>query len=275
MDDVSYDFAYAGDNSAPAQTFEPQYDPAYLAAAQQAYGGYGGEAGYDAFQPTNFSQASAGPSQGGSLWDSMGLGKLTDKQKMMLGGGIGLLGLMQRERRMYGAPQAQKYDGPLSKYSFNPSTYQPYTYKPYAMGGLAQGGLDFAASGNNFAAGGGPGGLNMNALQASQHPQQASYAQGGIASLGGYSDGGQLLRGPGDGVSDSIPATIGGHQPARLADGEFVVPARIVSELGNGSTEAGARALYKMMDRIQQSRKKTTGKDAVAKNTNAVKQLPA
>jgi len=58
-------------------------------------------------------------------------------------------------------------------------------------------------------------------------PQMAS---GGISNLGDYSDGGRLLRGPGDGVSDSIPATIGGKQPARLADGEFVVPARIVSE---------------------------------------------
>jgi hypothetical protein len=95
---------------------------------------------------------------------------------------------------------------------------------------------------------------------------------GGIASLGGYSDGGQLLRGPGDGVSDSIPATIGGKQPARLADGEFVVPARIVSELGNGSTEAGARKLYEMMDRIKASRKKAKN---IAADTKAAKHLPA
>lgn len=61
----------------------------------------------------------------------------------------------------------------------------------------------------------------------------AALAYGGLGSLGGYSDGGRLLRGPGDGVSDSIPATIGRKRPARLADGEFVVPARIVSELGN------------------------------------------
>ena len=101
------------------------------------------------------------------------------------------------------------------------------------------------------------------------------YAQGGLGSLGGYSDGGRLLRGPGDGVSDSIPATVGGRQPARLADGEFVVPARIVSELGNGSTEAGARALYKMMDRIQANRRKTTGKNSVAVNSKSHKYLPA
>ena len=103
-------------------------------------------------------------------------------------------------------------------------------------------------------------------------------ASGGISdaqyNLGGYSDGGRLLRGPGDGVSDSIPAVIGKKQPARLADGEFVVPARIVSELGNGSTEAGARKLYAMMDRIQKTRGKTVGKGKVAKNSRADKYLP-
>jgi len=102
------------------------------------------------------------------------------------------------------------------------------------------------------------------------------YAMGGMSHLGSYSDGGRLLRGPGDGVSDSIPASIGkNRQPARLADGEFVVPARIVSELGNGSTEAGARKLYAMMDRIQKARGKTVGKGRVATNSRAAKHLPA
>jgi hypothetical protein len=99
---------------------------------------------------------------------------------------------------------------------------------------------------------------------------------GGLGSLGSYSDGGRLLKGPGDGVSDSIPATIGAkQQPARLADGEFVIPARIVSELGNGSTEAGAKKLYAMMDRVQRARGKTTGKNKVAANSRADKYLPA
>jgi hypothetical protein len=103
-----------------------------------------------------------------------------------------------------------------------------------------------------------------------------SYAGGGLGTLGGYSDGGRLLKGPGDGVSDSIPATIGAKgQPARLADGEFVVPARIVSELGNGSTDAGAKKLYAMMDRVQRARGKTTGKNKVAANSRADKYLPA
>ena len=102
------------------------------------------------------------------------------------------------------------------------------------------------------------------------------YAMGGLGNLGGYSDGGRLLKGPGDGVSDSIPATIGQkQQPARLADGEFVIPARIVSELGNGSTDAGAKKLYAMMDRVQRARGKTTGKNKVAANSRAEKYLPA
>jgi len=107
-------------------------------------------------------------------------------------------------------------------------------------------------------------------------PSQYGFAAGGgISDLGGYSDGGRLLKGPGDGVSDSIPAVIGQRQPARLADGEFVIPARIVSELGNGSTDAGARKLYAMMERIQSARKKSVGKGKVAANTKSDKYLPA
>ena len=75
---------------------------------------------------------------------------------------------------------------------------------------------------------------------------------GGISDLGGYSDGGRLLRGPGDGVSDSIPASIGDRQPARLADGEFVVPARIVSEIGTtlikGSPDLESAAFCKRLE---------------------------
>jgi hypothetical protein len=129
--------------------------------------------------------------------------------------------------------------------------------------------------GGNGGDGGGPakeGGLMGYAMGG-----MPSYAiGGGLGSLGSYSDGGRLLKGPGDGVSDSIPATIGRkRQPARLADGEFVIPARIVSELGNGSTDAGAKKLYAMMDRVQRARGKTTGKNKVAANSRADKYLPA
>lgn len=99
-------------------------------------------------------------------------------------------------------------------------------------------------------------------------------AGGGLSSLGAYSDGGQLLKGPGDGMSDDIPAMIGGAEPqkAALADGEFVVPADVVSGIGNGSTEAGSRALYAMMDRVRMAR---TGKKDQAPEIAADKYMPA
>jgi len=99
------------------------------------------------------------------------------------------------------------------------------------------------------------------------------YFHGGSAeyNLGSYSDGGRLLKGPGDGMSDEIPATIAHKQPARLAEGEFVVPADVVSHLGNGSTEAGAKHLYKMMDNVRHAR---TGKKKQAKQIKADKFLP-
>jgi hypothetical protein len=130
----------------------------------------------------------------------------------------------------------------------------------------------------NTATGGGSGGTKEDTsyqIFAEGGLSAINMARGGQYDLGDYSDGGRLLRGPGDGVSDSIPASIGNKRPARLADGEFVVPARIVSELGNGSTEAGARKLYGMMDRIQAARRGTVGKGRVAKNSRADKHLPA
>lgn len=100
----------------------------------------------------------------------------------------------------------------------------------------------------------------------------ANMAHGGITqNLGSYSDGGHLLKGPGDGMSDHIPATIGKDQPARLADGEFVIPADVVSHLGNGSTEAGAKQLYAMMSRIRKAR---TGNPKQGKQVNPRKLMP-
>jgi hypothetical protein len=97
-------------------------------------------------------------------------------------------------------------------------------------------------------------------------------AGGQTSSLGSYSDGGRMLKGPGDGMSDNIPGIIGGKQPARLADGEFVVPADVVSHLGNGSTDAGAKRLYAMMDTVRKAR---TGNKKQGKQIKAEKYLPA
>jgi len=109
------------------------------------------------------------------------------------------------------------------------------------------------------------------------NPQTQQFSQqmagGGLASLNSFS-GGRYINGPGDGVSDSIPAVIhnaAGGQPAALAKNEFVVDARTVAELGNGSSEAGAQKLYAMMDRVAKARKNAD----IGQNTNADKYLPA
>ena len=97
-------------------------------------------------------------------------------------------------------------------------------------------------------------------------------AQGGIAGLAYGGMAPRFLKGGGDGMSDSIPARIGGRQEARLADGEFVVPADVVSHIGNGSSNAGAKKLYAMMDRARQAR---TGRKRQAPAVKAERYMPA
>jgi hypothetical protein len=104
-----------------------------------------------------------------------------------------------------------------------------------------------------------------------QGNMQKGLFAGGVPS---YAQGGQpkFLSGGGDGMSDSIPATINGDQPARLADGEFVIPADVVSHLGNGSSKAGAKKLYSMMDKVRTAR---TGTKKQGKQINPAKFMPA
>lgn len=223
----------------------------------------------------------------------------------------GLLALLKSEDSKYGVPGRQAYSGPLSQFKYSPSTFQPtkadpnmFRPRPGSVTTVAdqqampqmgqqmpfmgqqmpqmQQQMPFMGRGRRRMSSPFMADSVSNPYAGMQDMYAAmGYAGGGSipggqdGHLGGYSDGGRLLRGPGDGVSDSIPATIGRKQPARLADGEFVVPARIVSELGNGSTEAGARQLYAMLDRVQNRRKKTVGKGKVAVNSKADKDLPA
>ena len=142
-----------------------------------------------------------------------------------------------------------------------------------------EGSRGFGGYGGDGGGGVATGGVGGDASGGGDRGTRGGFARGGITALaqggynlGSYSDGGRLLRGPGDGVSDDIPAMIGNKQPARLANGEFVIPARIVSELGNGSTDAGAKRLYEMMARVQKARRNTKN---VAANTKAAKYLPA
>jgi hypothetical protein len=191
-----------------------------------------------------------------------------------------------------GAPPGQEpYDGPLNKLKYDPDRYRPLEVKPPVPYTPVY--KDYR---NMF--GGGLTSIGEQIKRLAQEHEQAKYAtpplsydparydaeagtkmvarpgmaRGGIADLGGYSDGGRMLKGPGDGMSDSIPATISNKQPARLADGEFVVPADVVSHLGNGSTDAGAKQLYKMMDKVRVAR---TGKKMQGRQINPRKYVPA
>ena len=97
--------------------------------------------------------------------------------------------------------------------------------------------------------------------------------QGGIKmARGGIADAGRYLRGKTDGMSDEIETSIDGEQPALLSHGEFVIPADVVSHLGNGNSEAGAEKLYNMMDKIREAR---TGTKEQGKEINADKFLAA
>lgn len=145
----------------------------------------------------------------------------------------------------------EEYNGPLKRFRFNPDSYRPAMYAEGGITTLASGGYD---------------------RMVGEEPMYQAMASGGISNLGTYSDGGRMLKGPGDGMSDSIPGVIGGKRPARLADGEFVVPADVVSHLGNGSTDAGAKHLYSMMDKVRQAR---TGRKAQGREINPRKYVPA
>jgi hypothetical protein len=183
------------------------------------------------------------------------------------------------------APESPDYDSPLKRFRYDPRFYRA----AYASGGPITG-TDPGIAGTEkgmypqsqfpkvqYAV---PSQMPTSAevIESGYEPRvnpytgELSYASGGIANLGSYSDGGRLLKGPGDGMSDDIPARIGSKQPARLADGEFVVPADVVSGLGNGSTDAGAKQLYAMMDRVRRDR---TGTKKQGKQIKPRKYMPA
>jgi hypothetical protein len=138
---------------------------------------------------------------------------------------------------------------------------------------LAGAGLGYAASKNNTVS---PMGLQSLGLTQPQvygalKGVPIGRAEGG--EIDGYAGGGGLhyLKGAEDGMADKIPATIDNKQPARLSGGEFVIPADVVSHLGNGNSEAGAKQLYEMMDRIRHAR---TGTKEQGKQINPAKFTP-
>ena len=208
--------------------------------------------------------------------------------------GIPLAAAAMLSDRKGDPPGQTPYDGPLNKLKYDPDRYKPLEVKPPTPYTPVY--KDYR---NMFS--GGLTSIGEQVKRLAQEHEQAKYATpplsydparydaeagtkmvarpgmagGGLADLGGYADyagGGRMLKGPGDGMSDSIPATIAGKQPARLANDEFVVPADVVSHLGNGSSDAGAKQLYRMMDKVRSAR---TGKKSQAKQINPTKYMPA
>jgi hypothetical protein len=116
-----------------------------------------------------------------------------------------------------------------------------------------------------------PAGYVPNAPAFTLNPSTSSKSAQDSAFVNRRAKGG-YLDGAGDGMSDSIPATIEGKQPARLADGEFVIPADVVSHLGNGSSKAGSKRLYAMLDKVRRAR---TGRVKQGKQINPNKYMPA
>ena len=207
-----------------------------------------------------------------------------------IGATSGISAAMQAERDKFKVPEQEHYTGPLSRFTYNPNTYNPDVVRPptppYRAVYAAEGGIMSLAP-NGYAMGGpapttnfaNPSQSMMGTSQYSMATDpmtgniaQRNMASGGITSLGSYSDGGRLLKGPGDGMSDNIPARIGQKQEARLADGEFVIPADVVSHLGNGSTDAGAKTLYSMMNKVRKAR---TGTKKQGRQIEANSYLPA
>ena len=145
-----------------------------------------------------------------------------------------------------------------SNISYDPATQK---YSGMATGGHVQG---YAAGGVNMQ----DGGFVVPADTVSHFGNGSTDA--GLKLLGSRL-GAKPIKGNGDGMSDSIPATINGKQPARIADGEAYVPPEMVKKIGKGSPEAGAKRLYKMMDKVRHAR---TGTKKQGKQIKADKYLP-
>lgn len=159
--------------------------------------------------------------------------------------------------KRYGPTAAQIAQGQAGYEAGLASLYKPLTVAPFTYAGTSAAPAPTTApatapapSSDNASPVAGATGGSVSDILVGYDGGQVGYNQGGDV----YMAAGRYLNGDGDGMSDSIPATINNNQPARLADGEFVVPADVVSDLGNGSSNAGAKKLYDMMKRIRQAR---------------------
>lgn len=254
-----------GQSTQAAFSGAPINAASYLGPGGSSIPGIGGTALPTVATPAVTAPASGAVGGGGGVADWMAAGKgtgfapsLTNAQAYGAGAGGGIGGILSAGAQgNQWAPEAETYSGPLSQFNYDPRKYQA---AGYGRVGYAEGGITDLDVGRREA-------YTRGATE-----PVTMFASGGISDLGSYSDGGRLTRGPGDGMSDDIPARIGARQPARLADGEFVVPADVVSHLGNGSTDAGAKQLYSMMDKVRTAR---TGNKRQGREISPRKYMPA
>jgi hypothetical protein len=170
-------------------------------------------------------------------------------------------------------PQTAGYKGGINmartatRNPVNVPAWSPYSGKPVygpTGGGVTYGNRAGAPQGDTYTT------MPVDAVyQPAVEPYQrdGGLAAGGVAALAK----GRYLRGQTDGMADKLNTSIDGKQPAKLSHGEFVIPADVVSHLGNGNSDAGADVLYKMMDRVRQAR---TGTKKQGKKINPSKFTP-
>jgi len=166
--------------------------------------------------------------------------------------------------KRYGPTPEQIAQGQAGYEAGLASLYKPITITPFTYGTAAPAPAPAPTPSGGEVVTGATGG-SVDDILVGYGGGEVGYNQGGMAM-------GRYLSGGGDGMSDSIPATINNKQPARLADGEFVVPADVVADLGNGSSNAGAKKLYAMMKKIRQARHGTSKQPPEVK---AEKAMPA
>lgn len=205
------------------------------------------------------------------IWDRFKTGTSTPND---LQAGLALLNLLMPS---LSAPKTAGWKGSIDmnkQFTRTPVVNPATAYKPYS--GQPVMGQRYYTS----FYGAPPAGANAN--PESQQPQYdvpdpsttgGGMAAGGLLSLarGGEANAPRYLRGKTDGMADEVPSDIDGVRPAKLSHGEFVIPADVVSHLGNGNSDAGAKVLYKMMDRVRQAR---TGSKEQGKEINPEKFTP-
>jgi|TARA_R110002073_G_scaffold20918_1_gene74311 hypothetical protein len=189
--------------------------------------------------------------------------------------GVGIASLAQQGAELFGLTDSGRsqpvgYQGSIPSYTASrmqvPNTYDP-ARRPGSAGQRYFTDTQFNG-GDATEQAAGLAALNLaNPARQARPVAAQTLARGGIAKL----QEGRAIAGETDGMADEVPAVIEGEQPAALSDGEFVIPADVVSGLGNGNTEAGVKVLEDMMDRVREAR---TGTEVQAKEINPEEFLP-